>query len=391
MKHKKHFPHLLLVLALCLTLLPIPAFSASNIYLTSVNDNLLPLNSATMPFWSGSILYVPASALDNTGLGLSCSYNRDYNVVSIYTQDLSNPRILVFDMANGTIRDDITQKEVPGKGIMRNGRPFLPISVICTFFGLSYNYCHIPTVDRGYLVRIKSSSAVLSDALFMEAGKNLITKRVQEYNQSITPPTPSVPPSTDPSTDPTPLPPVVDDEPDTGAITYLAFTCRSEDGVSNILDTLEYNHEHALFLVTADLLRNHGQLVRRMVGNGHIVGLLADGESWQESRSELSNAQDLLARLTFTRATAVYVPTDQQKAAANAGWVCWSPTLTLSPSASVSASTFTANTLRQLKGRTQSIFLSLPSSQDTARILPTFLHELKNQHFDPVLPLETRL
>lgn len=396
MKHMRRFTHLLLVLTLCLTLLPLPVSSASNIYLTSINDNLLPLTSSTMPFWSGSILYVPASVFDSsspsTGLGLSCSYNRDRSIVSIYSQDLSNPHILVFDLASGTIQDDMKQKSVPGRAVMRNGRPFLPISVVCTFFGLSYSYNRIPTVERGYLVRIKSDAVVLSDALFMDAGKNLIDRRIQEFNQSLAPSVPNPAPTLPPNPNPLQPPAAADpDDPGTGVTTYLAFTCRSDDGVANILDTLEHNNEHALFLVTADLLKTNSQLVRRMVGSGHVIGLLAEGETWQESQAALNEAQTLLEQLTFTHATAAFLPPDQKDEAEASGWVCWTSTLSLFPSASASSSTFSANTLRRLKGRTKSTYLSLPADLETARVLPTFLRELKRHHFDPVPPLETRL
>lgn len=62
----------LVSMALCLgLLLPQPALAA-DLYFTSINDNLLPLTSDTMPVWSGGVLYVPYSVFDSgvTGINL---------------------------------------------------------------------------------------------------------------------------------------------------------------------------------------------------------------------------------------------------------------------------------------------------------------------------------
>lgn len=386
-EQKRRGLSLVLTLLLCLSMLPLPVFSASKLYFTSLNDNLLPLSSGTMPLWSGGSLYVPYAVFDtdSTGvdLGLSCTYNRNSGTVSLLTQNLSNLKILVFDLNSGTCRDDINQIPLKGRAIIRNGRPFLPVDVVCSFFGLTYSYNAIASVDQGYLVRIKSSSVILTDAQFMDAGRHLIETRLREYNQSITPPAPKPPVS-----------PTLPDPPEVSSAdvtTYLSFTCRSSEGLSSILDTLSHSGAHALFFLTPDLLRTQGDLVRRMIGSGHTVGLLADGADWDESRAILDEGQWLLSQVAFARTTAAHLPKEQRSQAQEAHWVCWSGTLDLSPSQNTSSGAFAASALRKLKGRTRTTYLSMPVDQNTARVLPTLLRQLREGHFELSIPLETRL
>mgnify|MGYP007025203067 CR=1 FL=1 len=62
----------------------------------------------TMPFWSGGTLYVPYTVFNarlngiGVGLGLDTSYNRNNNTVTIFNLK----QMLVFDLNNGTCRDE---------------------------------------------------------------------------------------------------------------------------------------------------------------------------------------------------------------------------------------------------------------------------------------------
>jgi len=71
---------LLMVLTLAMPQMGGSAAAASVIY-TAMNDSLLELSDETMPFWSGSYLYLPASAvvifIDRRKIGFSvdeCSH-----------------------------------------------------------------------------------------------------------------------------------------------------------------------------------------------------------------------------------------------------------------------------------------------------------------------------
>lgn len=372
------------VLLLCFGLLqPLPA-SAADLYFTSINDNLLPLTSDTMPVWSGGSLYVPYSVFDsnNTGvkLGFECSYERASNTVTLYNLQ----KMLVFDLRLGISRNELTGESYSGRAIIRNGRPYLPLYLVCDFFSLTYSY---NVISQGFLVRIKNSAVVLSDAKFIDAAGDLINRRLREYNQSLNPaPEPSgdsstvVPPAPDPDEDASPA----------TVRTYLAFLCEDNVGIPEILDALGQQRS-ALFLCSPKMIQSHPDLIRRIWGSGHSIGILAEGKDTAHSRALLEQGRALLEQIIHSYTTIACVPDSQRAALKAEGWICWQDTLLLTPSPSIGANTFASNTLRRLQGRTSRTYLSLPGDESAARVLPALLRRLEDQDFLISRPLETVL
>ena len=370
-----------LIAALCLGLMvPLPA-QAADIYFTSVNDRLLPLTADTMPTWSEGVLYVPYTVFDSrateANLGLSSSYSKGENQVTIYKLR----QFLQFDLNNGTCRDGITGESYQAHAIMRNGIPYVPVGTVCRFFGLEYSYT---TIAQGYLVRIKNDAVILSDSKFIDGASNLINRRLREYNQSIAP-----------DTDPVPvIPPTVTEEEEedpSDVRVYLAFRCQEREGLEEILDALDDAGVCALFLMTPQLLEEESALVRRMLASGHSVGLLAEGDSLEETRQLLLQGNEFLERTLCLRTTLTCVPKDQRSALEEEGWVCWSETMALAPTATVGVNTFAANTLNRLEKRTWDTYVTMEGDANAARVLPTLLRQMKNSHFVVSIPLETRL
>ena len=180
---------LICALALCLGLSG-PVSAAGDVYFSVVNDSMITLSDSTMPVWSGGVLYVPHSVFDGTnstgiGFGLNFSYNRDTGIASLFTTQ----QILTFDLNRGISYDYISGTPLKGRAILRNGRPYLPVGQVCSFFGLSYSVIAIP---EGHIVRVKNSAVSLSDAAFVDAASNLISRYLREYSQSQqSPPTPA--------------------------------------------------------------------------------------------------------------------------------------------------------------------------------------------------------
>ncbi|MGE4276608.1 MAG: hypothetical protein AB7E30_05440 [Lawsonibacter sp.] len=382
---QKRMIHRLLALVLCAVLLLPTPVSAADLYFTSINDNLLPLTSETMPVWSGGLLYVPYLVFDSnyTGvsLGLYCNYSQNSNTVSVFNLR----QMLVFDLNNSFARNELTGETFSVRTIVRNGRPYLPLNMVCDFFGLSHSYT---TISQGYLVRIKSDAVVLSDAKFIDAAGDLINRRLKEYTQSLNPTTDNTP-----STPTTPSTPSTSDNTSTSADvrTYLAFLCQGGDGVTDLLDALDNSGVYALFLFTPQALEEESDLVRRILGTGHSIGLLAEGEDLTQTQALLAQGNRLLEQIALTRTSLALVPQDQRSALEEEGWVLWRETMSLSPSATAGPNTFAYNTVRQLVGRTKSTYLTLDGDVNTARILPSLLRQLDSKHFVVSIPLETRL
>ena len=202
---RKKRPVLPLVLAVILAVgmfQPMPA-AAANLYFTGINDSVAPLTSSSMPYWSGGTLYVPYTVFDanqngvGVSLGLYTSYNHRSHIVTIFNLK----QMLVFDLERGTCRDDMTGAAYDAQAVMRYGKPYVPLYVVCSVFGLEYSYNQLSYISQGYLVRIKSADAVLDDGLFIDRARELINNRLRDYTQSLSsagttpsPPPPAPPP-----------------------------------------------------------------------------------------------------------------------------------------------------------------------------------------------------
>ena len=384
---------LALTLTLCLGVLPLPV-SAADLYFTALNERVELLTSDSMPFWYGGTLYVPYSVFDkdlNTTqifLGLNVSYNsRTRSTVTIYNL---RQQMLTFDLNSGTCMDELTGETYDARAIMRNGKPYLPVATVCAYFGLNWSYTALSSIPDGYLVRITNSDVVLDDATFIDAAGNTLDARLQQYTQSL-----NSAASTTPAPTPTPAQPV-EPQPEepispNDIPTYLAVLGREGDGLRETLDALDSAGRYALFFLTPQVLEEEGDLVRRMLGSGHLVGILAQGEDPDQTRALLERGTAALEAQAHTRTTLAYVPEGQQSALEGEGWVCWDETLLLSPDGSVSPSTFAARTLSRLEGRELTTYLTLEGGEDAARVLPTLLRRLTSDHFILGVPIETRL
>jgi len=379
MKRKTKWITWVLVLLLSFGIMTPPPAAAAEVYFTSINDTLLPLTAETMPVWSGGLLYVPYTIFDGRysgtrELGLESSYDRGTNEVSLFKLR----QILTFDLDDGTCRNGITEEAIKAKAILRNGQPYVPLNAVCSFFGLERSYL---ATGRGYLVRVKNDQVVLTDAKFVEAASDLINRRLREYNQSINP-------SQGAATG-QPSAPVEEDTADVR--TYLAFRCREGDALREILDTLDGQGLFGLFLLSPQVVEEEQDLIRRMLGSGHSIGLLAEGKNLEETRAELTRGKRLLEQTLYTQATIACVPEEQWDDVEQDGWVLWKETHTLTPTDTVGPNTFAYNTLRRLEGRTRTTYLMMEGNANTNRVLASLLRQLKSNHFLVSIPMETRL
>ena len=379
----------LLAAALCLGLLLPTTASAASIYFTAVNETVAVLNAETMPVYSGGVMYVPYTVFDGstTGidLGLYTSYSRSSSTVTLFNLR----QMLVFDLSAGTCRNDMTGEYYSARAIVRNNCPYVPVEMVCDFFGLTYTLNRLSYVENGWLVRIRSSAAVLDDETFIDAAQTRINTRLREYNQSISPQNPTDPPT--PSV--TPDPGTEQDEEDSTSTvrTYLAFLCEDREGLSEILDTMDGYGQKGLFLLSSQVLQQEDDLLRRIVGSGHSIGLLAQGADLGETLDLLTEGSLILERKLHIRPTIACVPDSQMNAVEEEGWVCWNETLRLAPSDTVGANTFASNTAHQLSGRTRTTYLTLEGGDNAARVLSSLLRRLENENFVVSIPMETRL
>ena len=384
MKYGRKFLGMLLTLVLCLGVLyPAPAYAA-DICFTAIDESILKLTNESMPIWSGGVLYAPYTTFNKGDNGIA-----DWEIQVLHSKTSNRAlvfdknRYLEFDLKAGTCWDDLTGIPYSGGGIVRGGLLYLPVEIVCKHFGMTYSYREI---DKGDLLRIKTDGVIISDSRFADAAENILNLRLKEYNQN-KPGSTQVPEVITPQP-PVQKPPV---ESEQQVDTFLAFRCEEGAMLEQVLTILDTVQGKGMFFLTPELIEQRADLVIRVLGSGHSIGLLARGGNLEEIRRELSDGRKALAEQVFYAPTVAFVPKDFRDTMEQEGWVCWNSTLDLTPEDTAGANYFSNRVISQLGNRTRDTYLSLNVSENTARVLPTLLRSLDEEGFELELPLETRL
>jgi hypothetical protein len=382
---RRRLPALLCALALCLTLLPAGAGAAGTVYFTAVNDRILTLSADSMPMYSGGVLYVPYTVFDpnssGINLGVSCSYSRKGNTMTIYNLR----QMLVFDMNADNARNQNTGQTYSARAITRNGLVYVPLAFTCDFFGLGWSNT---ATEYGNLVRVTNASAVLGDADFIDAGSSWMAARLREYQQSLAASAPSAADPA-PAASAAPAAPAVTPDPGSGTRVCLAFRCDTGEEAEAILDTLDAYGCHALFFLPTQVLAERDDLLRRIVGSGHGLGLLTTADDGAAALAELEAGSALLERILHTGARMALAVPGTEDALTQAGWLCWSAQVDGVPTAQ--GGDLSAQVLAAVARHTGTVRVTLDDSQTSAQALASILRQLSRDGYELHLAVETEL
>lgn len=254
---------LFLALALLIASVPMQANAVSDVCFVAINDTL----PETIPFAyiNNSVVYIPCSALNS--FRVYSLYDSGISTVLIYT---SSQQITI-DM-NAGIATDIDGIQYSVTAIYRNGQVYVPAQFICSMFGLRASY--IEGVGMGDICRITDGSEVLGDSLFLSAATNLMRTRYNAYQQSI-------------AATPTPTPNGAgQNQGQRRSTIYLTFLGLPTSYLLNLLKN--YGYTGTFFLSAADIA-DSPETVRRIVGEGHNVGIYCQNAAlWEvDQTSEL--------------------------------------------------------------------------------------------------------
>ena len=131
--------------------------------------------------------------------------------------------------------------------------------------------------------------------------------------------------------------------------------------------------------------------MRRVVGSGHAVGLLTQGEDAVTSRQQLQQGNRLLALTARTAATAVFAPEEQRQELEKDNWVCWRDTQNGSVRTSERAASYVQRMVNALGDGRRTVYLTLDDSAATARVITALLERLEEDGYTILAPLETRM
>lgn len=279
------------------------------VYFSAVNDQLLELETATMPFYSGDQLYIPSRFFEGTDLGVLYVRNRSMGLAVLYTTKSD----LRFDLVNQTVCDKLGTV-YSGRAIEKNGIVFFPAELVCSFFDLT---CTVSATATVPLVRVKSASAILSDFRFIDATMNRMATRYAAYEKSVTEEIPTV-------EEPTPTPPVI--QAAEGQKVYLILASSSPEDTRAVVEQL--GSSGATFLLTAAQMED-GDLLRMILGNGHEIALMAQGETEDALLQELDCARTLLWNAACSTLHLVWYEGEMDVSALLAAQGCVAVTATL--------------------------------------------------------------
>lgn len=291
---KKRLTAFVLAILMLISLSP-ASYAAETVYFTAVDERVLDLNDATMPFWFAGYLYVAASLFQESGLGYS--YNTIKQTLVLY----ESSRSLVFDLATGSATDG-QGTPYPHVAVTRGGVTFLPVSAVSSYFNRTYSNNH---VSHGYLIRVRTSGS-LSDAIFLDAASYQLESRYQQYHGQRTD---TEPPLVEPTIPEDPQP--TDTVPRKSI--YLCFLVEDTVQIDQWLDVLNTFGVRASFYFTEEALTRCGDQLRRLTAVGQTIGLElpAGSESPQET---LSRMNELLFFEAGVKTRLVYAGADANTA-----------------------------------------------------------------------------
>jgi len=290
---KKRLAAMLLCLALVLSLAAPAARAEEMVFFTAMGESILPLTDETMPFLSGSSIYIPTSIFTGAvrkQLDVSSTYNKNQQLVILYRGSQS----LWFYLNEDSARDHEDNVYYPG-AILKGGEVFVSAALVARFFELTYTVTEVP---HGYMVWFRKAGYPLSDERFADAASYSMDNRYAAYIKAKEEAAVKPPAQTED--------PVMDGKP-----IYIAFS--AGQNVERLLDTVETAGNQAAVFFTVEQMQEKGGVLRRMAVRGHSAGILVDAAAETDVLTRAEEANRALEEATCGRTRLVRVenPTEE--------------------------------------------------------------------------------
>lgn len=377
----------LLVLAVIIRLNPAQGAWDDGLMFIVINDQPMTLSADVMPILVGGTVYVPYILFDanqNGGFNLGIyngNINQKLNTLTFYDMESKN---LIFDLNTGISYDYLPDgEEQRPRAIIRSGRIYVSASSFCNYFGSNLHY-YYTTTKYGYpLVRISNDDAQLNDQGFVSSASiSSLLNILNNYYRSLNPQTSQTPAITVAPTPEVSVSPRPDDR--KSVRTYLAFRCDTGQATETVLDSLSAERRTAVLFFDPEQLSRQDDLIRRALGDGHVIGLLAKGATPAEAEASLAEGNRLLEHIALTNTRIILSDGSAELTGAlqSAGWLCWR--------ADLDGRGLTAAALvRALEGRESTTRITLDDSTNGLRALTRLLTTLREDRYDYRLAVET--
>lgn len=362
-----------LLCAAMLCALIFPASGASTIYLMAVNDTVHETTADNMPMLVGGVLYIPYTMLSVQATGINLGVRAQYSAARD-TLTVTGPNAVVTFNTRSNTASDADGNSLSVRAMVRNSMVFLPVAWLCSYFP-SLN-CSLIKTSYCTLVRLTNSAVILSDAGFVDAADDMLRENLARYQASLATPSPSPSaspsPSPSPTVSPSPSPEPTPQQP--APLVYLAF--RWGEFAGDMASALESQGQRGLFLFSADELEGQGELIRRLVGQGHQIGLALTGSDLSGCLEQWERGRALLARLaccTTVIASADELDGTGRQALREAGCALWTATL--------SADGLTAATLLRRLSPTWANYVEFSCGAEGSALFGSVLRTLTSDEY----------
>lgn len=303
---------------LCLTAVTVsvPAAQDTTVFFMAVNENLLSLDSATMPVVVGGVQYVPYTMFSIASTGVNLNVYASYSSVKKQVLVYSTRKQLIFDLETWETYEP-GGKTYSEKAIVRNSTVYIPLDRVCTLFSDEISYT-VSSTAYGKLVRVRGRSSVLDDIQFINAADSMMRDYLALYQASLPTESPAVPTAPAQSLG-------------SGAAAYLGFSLTGE-ALDSTLDALEQVDCQGVFFFTAEQLAQWDDLVRQLLGRGHFIGLRVSAGPERETSdvlAELERGRETLSLAAHCMSVTVLAEGadgDMTARLEEAGYVCWRTT-----------------------------------------------------------------
>lgn len=308
-----------LALLLCLAVL-MPLFSASNIsyaadsYLITIAEDtvLQDVTDNGMAVYIDGIIYIPYTTIRSMK-SVYVNYNQTEQMVTVFSVGAN----LQFELDTGLTYDSIQQRSIRVSAKMRDGVPYLPVSIVAAWMGIYFSFTSAADSGVGYpVIRLASTTPTVSDKTILSRSASRLRSVARARDKAsgiVSPEPPEELPSRKVS------------------LLFTGLPAGETDGpqLYTVLDALEsYSVRGAFFLREEELLPGAENL-RELYCRGHAPGIwLTDGEL---PLAQAQRCAELYAQLLHVRVRTVCVyglelTQEQLDQLAGAGFRVWQPT-----------------------------------------------------------------
>lgn len=369
-----------LAVLLCLCLL-LPVFSAStpsyaydSYLITIAEDQVLDLvGDNEMAVYIDGIIYAPYTTLQKMN-SVYANYNPDEQLVTVYRVGA----IMYFELDTGLTYDYLQQRSIRVSAKMRNGVPYLPVSIVTAWMGMYFSFISAENSGVGYpVIRLASDKPALSDSVLLSRSASKLRSVANARDKAsgiLEPVTPVTLPQRTVSLLFTGLPEVLPAD-ESGNL--------PTQPLSSLLSTLEGHDMPAAFFLAREELVPGAEVLRELVSRGFSVGILLTDSADPVGDAQACGAlyaQLLHQRVRLVCDAGLALTAEQKTALADAGFVLWSPSL--DPDTRELTSSRLLSAARQaIRSAPEQSSLRLYPTDDTAEILPVICSYLLAQNF----------